>query len=302
MALGMFLILGAVTIYSQGTYSFQITEGTSRVQENMRFAFDTLEPDMRLAGFWGMHNGNADINTDSAPAITCGGADVSNWVFDTPVGITARNNITNNDKANVAANSRVAADCAAFDQGIAQNTDILEVRRSSANVTDLAAGTVQVKSNRERSQIFSDGNEPADFANQVDIDGTFDYVFNTYYVARTSSNIADTPSLRRRTLVGTEVVDEEVIAGVEDMQIQFGVDANNDGSVDRYIDPDAAGFTADSNVIAVRIWLLMRSEYEEVGQQDDRTYTNIEGTEYAPNDKYRRLEASKTIFIRNSRG
>jgi type IV pilus assembly protein PilW len=201
----------------------------------------------------------------------------------------------------VAANARVAADCPAFDEGVVLNSDILEIRRSSASTTDLAADTVQVKSNRNNSRIFSNGVEPVDFVNEVDIDGTFDYVFHTYYIARTSANAPNTPSLRRRTLVGTEVVDEEVISGVEDMQIQFGVDSNGDGSVNRYVDPDAAGFNADSEVIAVRIWLLMRSEYEELGQLDDRVYTNIEGAEYVPNDKYRRLEASKTIFLRNSR-
>jgi len=301
MAIGMFLILGAVSIYSQGTYSFQITEGTSRVQENMRFAFDTMEPDVRLAGFWGMHNGSAVIKSD-AIVITCEGADVSNWALDTYVGVTARNNITDNNKANVAVNARVGANCAAFDEGVLENTDILEIRRSSANTTNLAAGTVQVQSNRNNSRIFSNGAQPAGFANEVDIDGTFDYVFNTYYIGRTSNNIIDTPSLRRRTLVGTQVVDEEIIAGVEDLQIQFGVDSNGDGSVNRYVDPDAVGFTADSDVIAVRIWLLMRSEYEELGQLDQRVYTNIEGAQYQPNDKYRRLEASKTIYLRNSRG
>ena len=300
MAIGMFLILGAVTVYTQGAYSFKTIEGTSRIQENLRFAFDTLEPDVRLAGYWGMHNGSGTIQSDEI-VVTCEGANVSDWVLDTYVGITARNNIQAGNSANVAANARKAADCTAFDDGIQPDTDILEIRRSSATTRPLAADTVQIKSNRNVSRLFSNGAEPIGFVKEVDIDGTFDYVFNTYYVAQTSNNVADTPSLRRRTLRGTTMVDEEVIAGVENMQIQFGLDLNGDGSVNRYIDPADGTFDADSQVIAVRIWMLIRSEYEELGLKDNKTYTLPDGTSNMPADAYRRIEGTKTIFLRNSR-
>ncbi len=298
MAIGMFLVLGAVTVYTEGRYSFQVTEGTTIVQENLRFAMETMEPDIRLAGYWGMHTDSGLIQED-AMIITCDGADVTTWALDSYVGITARNNITAGNTANVAAGSRTPVNCGAFDLGIAENTDVLEIRRSSAGTRPLAAGTVQIKSNRNNSRIFNNGVEPAGFVNQPDIDGTYDYVFNTYYVSQTSDNVPNTPSLRRRTLNGLEVVDEEIIAGVEDMQIQFGIDANGDGSVNRYINPDAAGFDADSNIIAVRLWLLMRSEYIELGHTDNRTYTTPEGIDYVPADSFRRLEGSKTIYLRN---
>ena len=97
------------------------------------------------------------------------------------------------------------------------------------------------------------------------------------------------------------MVDEEIIAGVEDMQIQFGLDLNGDGSVNRYIDPVDGTFDADSNIIAVRIWMLIRSEYEELGLEDNKTYTRPDGTFNIPADAYRRIEGSKTIFLRNSR-
>ena len=300
MAIGMFLILGAATVYTQGAYSFKTIEGTSRIQENLRFAFDTLEPDVRLSGYWGLHNGSGSIQSDEI-VITCEGANVSEWVLDTYVGITARNDIQAGNTANIAANARKLADCSAFDNPIQENTDILEICRSSAAPRPLAADTVQIKSSRSISRLFSNGAEPADFANEVDIDGTFDYVFNTYYVAQTSNNVADTPSLRRRTLNGITMVDEEVIAGVEDMQIQFGLDLNDDGSVNRYIDPVDGTFDADSKIIAVRIWMLIRSEYEELGLEDSKTYTRPDGTFNIPADAYRRIEGSKTIFLRNSR-
>ncbi len=56
LLIGTFLLLGAVTVYTQGRQNYQTAEGVARLQENMRFAFDTIEPDIRLAGFWGKLN------------------------------------------------------------------------------------------------------------------------------------------------------------------------------------------------------------------------------------------------------
>ena len=126
MAIGMFLILGAFTVYSQGSYSFKTIEGTSRIQENLRFAFDTLEPDVRLSGYWGLHNGSGSIQSDEI-VITCEGVNVSEWVLDTYVGITARDNIQASNSNNVAANARKAANCSAFDDGIQPDLSLIHI-------------------------------------------------------------------------------------------------------------------------------------------------------------------------------
>jgi len=300
MAIGLFLILGAVTVYTQGRASFQVTEGTSRIQENLRFAFDVMEPDVRMAGFWGMHNDPNNFLTGTV-TITCDGSDVSDWAMDHYVGLTARDNVLSADAGNVAANARKAATCGAFADGIKPGTDILEVRHAGGDPVALKPGTVQVQSERAKSHLMSNGVKPADYSALVDESATFDYVFNTYYVSAESQSFEAVPSLRRRTLVGTTVVDEEIIAGVENLQVQLGIDANGDGGVDRYIDPEDDAFNADSSIIAVRLWLLMRAEYAETGLVDKRTYEAPDGTTSEPNDGFRRLKGSKTIFLRNSR-
>lgn len=101
--------------------------------------------------------------------------------------------------------------------------------------------------------------------------------------------------------------------GVEDFQVQFGVDTdapstNDRGSIDRYvdpddpmIDPDDAGFDPNSVVMSVRIWLRIRAERPENGFTDTTNYVYADKNVGPFNDGFRRLLVSKTIYLRNSR-
>ncbi|HJP04873.1 MAG: PilW family protein [Gammaproteobacteria bacterium] len=295
MTISLFLVLGAVTVYNQGRANYQATEGIARVQENMRFALTVMEPDIRLAGFWGQNNNTYNVDTTGVGVI-CDGNVVSNWALDVTMPLDALNNV---DAGNA---EDFTDDCSTFGDGIIGNTDVLMVRHASGQERPLNAGTLQVQSNRMRSVMFNDGNVPATFGGGT---GTFDYVFNVWYIGQDSSNLDDVPSLRRLTMNGGQVVDEEVIAGVENMQIQFGVDTldvsgNPDGQIDRYVDPEDA-ILPNATVMAVRIWMLLRTEYAERGFVDGASYTPLDGNlgDITPDDGFRRMQITKTIFVRN---
>jgi hypothetical protein len=128
--------------------------------------------------------------------------------------------------------------------------------------------------------------------------------------------------LRRKTLIaGPAIRDDEIIPGIEDMQVQFGIDpTGTSGIATRYIDPDT--LSVNDQVVSVRIWFLVRSEKSEVGFKDGRVYeygdrvsadnggcnvtnlnaTGAAGCAYAPGDGFRRLLVSRTIQIRNALG
>jgi type IV pilus assembly protein PilW len=146
-----------------------------------------------------------------------------------------------------------------------------------------------------------------------------DLVVNGYYISRDSTGQVGLPSLRRHSLTAGPAItqNEEVIPGVEDMQVQFGIDDTGTGGVaTRYSNPAAIGAT--EQVVAVRIWLLVRAEEQEVGFVDGRTYvygdraaasvtsdlnaTGAAGKAYQPNDSFRRLLVSRTIQLRNALG
>jgi type IV pilus assembly protein PilW len=140
-------------------------------------------------------------------------------------------------------------------------------------------------------------------------------VVRGYYVDRSSTLLGATvPSLRAKTLrlIDGAIEDQEIVSGVEDLQIQLGLDmdpdGDNSGSIDRYVDindplvdPSNAGFDPDAVVLAVRIWIRVRAERPENGFTDTTNYVYADQNVGPFNDNFRRLVVSKTIYLRNAR-
>ena len=49
LAIGSFLVIGAVQIYNQSRQAYIVNESIARVQETAQFALDTIEADLRMA-------------------------------------------------------------------------------------------------------------------------------------------------------------------------------------------------------------------------------------------------------------
>src|SRR5215831_13690544 len=86
VAIGAFLMIGAMTVFMQSRTSFRITQSVSRLQENGRFALATIEPDIRMANYFGLTSRGTSVagralttvaNVAPNPA-TCG----NNWAID----------------------------------------------------------------------------------------------------------------------------------------------------------------------------------------------------------------------------
>ena len=114
------------------------------------------------------------------------------------------------------------------------------------------------------------------------------------------------PALRRKRLANINAgsaedstEDEEIVAGIEDMQIRFGVDTTGDANVDSYVEPDAV--PAGAAVISATVWLRVRSEDPDRGHVDGNTYQYADIAAFTPADNFRRIVVSKTIQLRNTR-
>ena len=317
LAIGAFLMLGAVTVFIQSRTAFRVTETMSRLQENARFALDTMEPDIRMAHFWGLTartyliQGRAAINE---------AAGIGNQTCTT-------NFVINLNEAIDGTNNAYSWGCAAGGPGATgmANSDTLIVRRTVEDAIPRATltacttcdNTFYVQSTRAQlGQIFVGKTVPAGYD---DLTSETHALSVTGYYVSTTSSVAGLPSLRRKILRSTGTIDDEELAvGVEDMQIEFGIDTDtpgtpvapnpNRGSIDRYVNPDDpvidptnAGFNPNAEILAVRVWLRLRGERIENGLSDPTDYEYADRDAGVFADSVRRLLVSKTIYVRNAR-
>ncbi len=314
LAIGLFLMMGAFTVYLHTRATFQLSETVARLQENGRFALDTIEPDVRMGHYWGLTARTEQIGGRAGPAdaaaFAIGGYDCGpNWAVNLDADIAGTNDGD-------------AWTCASAAYPPAAAADTLVVRRASENAAapPLDAKQLYVQSALVQDGLLFDGRTtiPAGYAAATS--ETHALVVDGYYVSRSSTLGPNVPSLRVMRLVaggagdaGPRIEDQEIMPGIEDMQVQFGLDldppgAANRGSIDMYVnpgdarlEPGSAGYDPNARILAVRLWLRVRAERPEPGYEDDAPYAYGDAHFDAPKDAYRRIVVSKTIFIRNAR-
>ena len=319
LAIGSFLIIGAVQIYNQSRQAFVVNESIARVQETAHFAMDTIEADLRMASNWGRNSrglaveGRSIIGDANPTGLTepvgVNGTCGADWAFDLATAIDGTDN-------------GYGLACAGIGGAVA-TSDVVTVRRATVQPVDPAlpqnAGRLQVQSTRIQGELFENPAVPAAFLPVTNhpitgapTSATHNLIVNSYYVSPTSTLIPGVPTLRRKTLTvragAPFIEDQEVAPGVENIQLQLGIDVDEDNTVDRYVqpgddiyNPSAAGYVPGARVMTARIWLVVRGVTTEFGLQDNRSYNPGNANLGTMNDSFRRLQVSKTILLRNAR-
>ena len=140
-----------------------------------------------------------------------------------------------------------ARDCAptASAGGARAGTDTLTVRHASLATTEPRAGRLQLLvaiawARMRRSTLFADGRAPGPVDAHTEIR---DVEIHTYYVANHSVGRRGWPALRVKSLTesrgAAQFRDEEVLPGVEDLQVEFGVATEDESHATRFVPPDS---------------------------------------------------------------
>lgn len=257
LTVGSVLIAGSVYVYSQSRKTHTTTDAIARLQENGRYVFSVIEPDLQLAGYYGFSNMPTDFKyisggvlTDAKPATKLVPAETDAMGLD--VADSCGANFTFNLMAPIQSTNGGAAvvwplKCDALGGGYVKDTDILTARRSTlppspgSNGTAVA-NTVQLLVSRlspSNQFILADGTLPSEPALKTDLVQVRDFIVRTYYISKDSTNpkADNLPALRVKSLInGPKFDDEEVMRGVEDIQFQLGLDTGSyDGNAT--IDP-----------------------------------------------------------------
>jgi len=329
MAIGVITVVAAVQVLAASREAYRVNERVARLQEQARTAFAVIEPDLEMAGFYGftqsadtvrlIRGGDKDAVAASAAALRQfpllpGGAlpaPVSglppgahacgvNFGVDVSMPVQGSNNT-------FALGRSPTSSCNAY-QGRAQaSADTLTTRRVATQKALAEANRLQIYAVRDTSLsaqfLFVDGNAPGPIDDDHQV---HDLVVRTYYIARDSVGRKDAPALRVKSLTrsGTGLIfnDDEVMTGVEDLQVQFGVSQAGSGRVSHYLDPGSPELPA-AQIVSVRVWLRVRADEPEPSFTDARTYAyaDVEFTPAGAERHFRRVLMSRTITLRNGR-
>ncbi|MFK7886841.1 MAG: PilW family protein [Gammaproteobacteria bacterium] len=301
LGIGVFLIAGTLSVYQESQSAILTSERMARMQESGRYAISVIEQDIRAVGLWGMLNSTEYVAGRATPA--------------DPISIAVTSDCQANWAVNIDTPIEGSEDSNAYGAsclngvGYVTNSDVLVLRYADhrdLTAGDLGVGGLYLRSDQTHAEIFSGTTLPTGFAADAQIN---EMRSTAYFVSSSSDADADVPSLRRAVIDNSggapTIVTEEVISGIEDMQVQYGVDLNNDGSANSYLGAD---LVANPNtIVSLRLWLRTRTAQPELGFSDDRTWLYSQtsfapaGTSTTDDDAYRRAVVSKTIELRNRR-
>lgn len=327
MTLSLLLLGGVLAIFASSKKTYETTDRLSRIQETGRFALESIVRDLRSAGYLGCRAG-AEFSTSLNTANTLlwnfqfpvQGFDAqgTSWLpaLDTAVATSAvakgdaivirapRNEfqpvrttaLMANETAPVATADSAAALFKAGD--VVQVSDckfraVFQVTANTAGTLDhaVAAASATAPGNSTNSLIFA-------FPQVNETDAEVVPLRSTVYYLRDGATAADPPSLWRRASGASGA--EELVQGVENMQIEYGedIDSNNTISVGEYRRADQV--QKWDKVLAVRIGLLVRSLSAYGIDQGPTTYKVLGADVTVPQDRHLRQVFSSTVTIRNS--
>ena len=304
-AIGSFLIAGVFTVFSNGRQTQATIEVQTQLIDDGRFALHLLTYDLRHAGLWGQTNddkriagavGVADISTRNGnpvmPALP--GDCEPGWYRNLSQSFFVANNV----------NPYTASGCIPNGDYKA-NTDVLVIKHASTlpipNAA-LAPQVVYVYANHFDGELFVGTNPPT--WGQGDAQPPLNFRLNSraYFVNEYTALPGDgRPSLRRVQLeTGPSLSNTMMVPGVEDFQMQLGLDLDNSGSVNMYVDADNPRISPSlAGVKSVQFWVMIRSEDKEFLPGETQTLSMGGAPAVTYSDGYRRVVVSKVVRLQN---
>ncbi|MEO7854348.1 MAG: PilW family protein [Rubrivivax sp.] len=313
LAIGVLILLALAIMFARNNSNQTELERTTRQLENGRFALDLLTEDIMHAGFYG--DFNPDTMITASAYLTPGPcpATVTDLGWVTPGGGAAPSLPV--AVQGIPAATPIGCGAAAADRQ--SGTQALSIRHAETSAVltpaSITPGNLYVQASRCKTDLsrILVGSATADFTLRLPACDAINVrvrraVQRTYYIARCNDCATGDgiPTLRRLEWIDGQLRDTPLAEGVENLQLEFGIDDNGDGWPDQFVDAgDVTGVAPLlwTNVVAVRAHLLTRTTEPTAGYIDPRTYT-IGAVVVTPADSYKRVLLSSTVRLHNVGG
>jgi len=336
MVLGLLLMAGVIQVFISNNHTSRVTESHSRLQDNARFALEILSKDVRAAGYSGCRAienmnvvsiGDVPMPASMTAATIIGGSDAStatsSWtptisgslgtvVSGTDVitlqhGTGCGANLIGNvgsSNANIQVFSPNTCNLAAGDAVMISDCEDAHIFRATSVSNGTGKQTI-AHSNGNGANHFCTSYPPLPHLGQCD-SGTaklygydaeiFKFSAVTYFIRLGESGA---PALWKFDLTTAAGADNpvELVEGIENMQIVYGADDNDDDVVDRYVNAGIIDSGSDwDKVVSARISLLMQTLERNLTTGDQNVTYN--GGTVTGEGRIRRVFTT-TIGIRN---
>jgi len=300
ITLGLIIVGGLTHSYSTTKTNYQLNTALTTMHSEAHYALNHIISETQQAGFLGETIHYTLIQGTSPPVAANGTCKTNNkWarMIEQPV-----YGLNDNVKLSSTINYTGCISKKDYLRG-----DIITLRSASQQI--ISADQAKKKPNKDRLYLLSSPEKGLIFQGQ-DLDKNSlasplqslrELQASAYYIGPAIGGDNNTckdnqqpySSLFRETLNSKgKPQRQEISQGIENIQIQFGIDSNGDKTINNYVDSTSS--IQWDQVIAVRVWILARASCPEAGFKNTKTYI-LGDQKITPSDQYQRLLLSTTI-------
>lgn len=304
MTLALVLSAAVITVFANNRHAYNQGENVQRMQDDARHALREITFDLSMAGHYGDLLIPASVTPDGALTLStdCGPVAAPEWMYQTMqpgtdqfLSVVALDNAT---PATAAANFS----CITGGEFLT-GTDVVSIKRVAGNrATTLNNGQVYLRTNGTVGLLYK---EPLVGAPTIPVsapNSAWEYRPSIYFIRNYANNPGDgIPTLCKKVLRGVNpgMTTECLATGIEDLQVEYGIDTTADGFANVYMpNPTLANM---QSVVSARVSLLARTIDIDTRFANDKTFTLSNAPAYSPTDSFHRRVVSTTVSIQNIR-
>lgn len=320
LALGLFLLGGVITIYVSSKQAYRTSDALTRVQDNGRFAMELISRDLRSVGYKGKCLNDVNVLLDTSHADyradlfdlddaiagweNAGGAyagEMKDYRPQTDVMFLKHAANATGATAGGVTPANAAAIVLTQAGGVEQGEIVVVSDALGCDMFQNVAAPNAAALSRGAGGKFPPGNRipaTAQFSHQYDERmEILTLSSNIYYIGKASGG-ADPALYALKRLSygrGTAPQDVELIEGVHDMQIRYGIDTNADREADRYV--TAEDVPQWRQVVSAQVCLVAVSTEPNVAPEE--TSVSCHGENIAIPDRRIGQAFTATVALRN---
>ncbi len=304
MVLAMVLAGSIITVFVNNSHSFKQDENILRKQDDARYALREIAFDISMAGHYAELLVPASVTPDGNLSILadCGPGGQDKWMYRT-VQAGSGNSFSMIGIDNATAGTASAVHSCIGNGELLDGTDVVSVKRVAGSpAATTRAGSIYLRTNGNVGLLYR---APFPGAPLINIPApTSDWEFRprVYYVRQFANTPGDgVPTLCRKVLagVGPSMTTECIATGIENLQLEYGIDTSSDGNPNVYLfSPTLAEM---QGIVSVRIFLLARTAGIDTRYTNQKTFSVSNSPDYTPADSFHRRVFSTTVSVQNIR-